>query len=406
MLEGMRRLQLRRGVVVVAVLVVGMAACQSRPAGNAGGADTGGWRRMDLPGLVQSAGGGHEEGGLSDVAVASPNDVWAVGFRLLRGEDRVPLALYWDGGRWRSFQPPAPSSASLVAVAASGPRDVWAVGEAAEPFVVHWSGAGWSQVPLAPVDAEDGLRRIWDLVAVSSTDAWLAGQVGIGAHRPVIQHWDGVRWSNVATPPVPTSMNGSTLRGLGAVSAGDVWAVGERDGSAETERGCLIEHWDGNRWSLVACPVPANTASAWLNAVTVLGPTDIWAVGGWTARQTGAEKVDTHALIEHWNGTEWQVMPAPDRTIAPSAVAARSGSDIVVAIPDEQVNFVHRDDSGWHPLALTPLVAAGQTPIIAALATAADGRIWAVGGATDAGQTTQAPIREASTQPLVLVRDP
>src|SRR5205085_8775844 len=60
----------------------------------------------------------------------------------------------------------------------------------------------------------------------------------------------------------------------------------------------LIEHWDGNQWSIV--PSPNNSPSHnQLSAITAISPTDVWAVGYF-------------ALIEHWDGNQWSVVSAPN----------------------------------------------------------------------------------------------
>jgi hypothetical protein len=67
------------------------------------------------------------------------------------------------------------------------------------------------------------------------------------------------------------------------------------------------------------------------------------------------------------------------------------------------MGMVHWDGSRWSPVTLTPLVTPGWIPGIGSVATAPDGRIWAVGLSSDPGQTSRAPSREGGTEPLVLV---
>jgi hypothetical protein len=398
-------------VTVMAVLAASAASCRSGT--DSPRSATGGWRRVDVPTAVYSTDESRASD-LFDVAAISPTDIWTVGSQ--PGPDDVPLAMHWDGTRWTAFQPPAPRQhtpgepldypASLTVVSASGPRDVWAAGDQGAPYLVHWTGADWSLVPL---DAAADLARIWDIAAVSPTDAWVAVQAGRGPDRPVIEHWDGRRWSVIPTPAVPAGLNGSDLRGLAAVSNRDVWAVGDRDGATDSERGCLIEHWDGSRWSLVPCPVPAGATTAWLTAATVFAPNDIWAVGGWTPQQIGTEFVKLQPLVEHWDGVAWRVMPAPDTS--PSlpvgttlqAVAGRSSSDLVAVASDPPTAVLHWNGAQWTSEALTSLVTPGWVPTIDALTTSPDGRIWAVGASVDRGQTSHTPIREGSSELLVLV---
>lgn len=86
----------------------------------------------------------------------------------------------------------------------------------------------------------------------------------------LIEHWDGDRWSVVSNPGAHVSVE-SPLNGVAAVSATDVWAVGQLGDQP------LVEHWDGDRWSVV--PNPEVTSPAWLDAVIAVAEKDIWAVG-------------------------------------------------------------------------------------------------------------------------------
>ena len=68
--------------------------------------------------------------------------------------------------------------------------------------------------------------------------------------------------------------------GVTSTSDSDAWTVGSQNGAAGTGTGAkpLIDHWNGAAWSQVATPpTPGNTAS--LAAVSASSPTDAWAVG-------------------------------------------------------------------------------------------------------------------------------
>src|SRR5207247_2279435 len=85
------------------------------------------------------------------------------------------------------------------------------------------------------------------------------------------------------------------FRGVAAVSANDVWAVGYG------APGTLTERWNGTAWSVVPSRnVGTNTNQ--LNGVAAVSANDVWAVGQyWTGSYW-------RALIEHWNGTAWSVL--------------------------------------------------------------------------------------------------
>jgi hypothetical protein len=111
----------------------------------------------------------------------------------------------------------------LVSKIAAGVAVGAAVALAASSAV---AASGWTVVPAPPT----GRNAV--LVGVSSTsdaDAWAVGSqngaagTGIGA-KPLIDHWNGVIWSQVATPP--TAGNTASLAAVSASSSADAWAVG------------------------------------------------------------------------------------------------------------------------------------------------------------------------------------
>jgi len=118
----------------------------------------------------------------------------------------------------------------------------------------------------------------------------------------------------------------STLQGVTAVSDSDVWAVGSFNPYSETFT--LTEHWNGSQWSIVPSPSP-NTFISELRSVSAVASNDVWAVGDILNYQTNFEDM----LIEHWNGSTWQTVShtspcAPNLCGRLYNVFALSGSDI------------------------------------------------------------------------------
>jgi hypothetical protein len=63
------------------------------------------------------------------------------------------------------------------------------------------------------------------------------------------------------------------LDGVFALSAGDVWVVGTASTSTG-EAGALIEHWGGAQWSVVPGDPPVGAASGF-SSLTAVSATDI-----------------------------------------------------------------------------------------------------------------------------------
>ena len=92
------------------------------------------------------------------------------------------------------------------------------------------------------------------------------------------------------------------LFGASALSPSDVWVVGDqegRNGKFET----LAEHWNGTTWSVVPTSDPGSSGNH-LYAVDAVSPDNVWAVG----QQLGGEAPD-QGLVEHWDGQQWSVVP-------------------------------------------------------------------------------------------------
>ena len=90
----------------------------------------------------------------------------------------------------------------------------------------------------------------------------------------------------------------STFNAVAAVSAKDVWAVGYTSGYD-----ALIEHWNGTSWQVVASNAKKGTE---LEGITVISANDIWAVGSGPGNANGI------GAALHWNGTQWSVVHTPN----------------------------------------------------------------------------------------------
>jgi hypothetical protein len=237
----------------------------------------------------------HDGRALAGIAALSPTDIWVVGERTNSQLVQRPLTLHFDGTRWTVIHVPAPSTGRLSSVSAASPTDVWAVGsytrdgsETPAPLIEHWDGTSWSQVATEDQDANDLLTSV---TAISQAAGWAVGIRDPGSDpEALIEHWDGTSWQPQIE--VPTSQFAS----VAAYSATDAWAVGEQtDGPTSYD---LFEHWDGSSWTQVygADPGPAVPGP---QGVVDIGPGDAWAVGIYDAYHGSA--------AEHWDGHDWSL---------------------------------------------------------------------------------------------------
>ncbi len=66
----------------------------------------------------------------------------------------------------------------------------------------------------------------------------------------------------------------------------------------------MIEHWDGTQWSVIPSPNPSPTVNV-LDAIAASSASDIWAVG-YQRPEFGGQSSATLTL--HWDGMQWSVV--------------------------------------------------------------------------------------------------
>jgi hypothetical protein len=154
----------------------------------------------------------------------------------------------------------------------------------------------------------------------------------------LIEHWNGSRWRVVRAPDI---VGTDRLFDVTAISSNDVWAVGSAfNASIPSISRTITEHWNGTRWSMVRSADTGNDNADELEAVTAVGPDDVWAVGTFV---DNGEKT----LAEHWDGTRWTIVPAPDSFLMPGAAAVASDDVWAAGSVIFDSRILHWDGSVW-----------------------------------------------------------
>jgi hypothetical protein len=397
---------------------------------------------------------------LNSVTAISATDAWAVGYYLDASLVRRNLIVHWNGAEWAVVPAPNPGAYQnmLSGVHGLAPDDVWAVGEARQtnggPYdtlSMHWNGTQWTVVPspnggesgsLTSVRAVDsdyvwtvgwtslsdtyytlgerystycvtpsptvtgtpptstrtrtntptptpfptatpnclpsftvvsspnrgtGHNQLFDISALSASNIWAVGEDGSG--QPLAIRWDGTQWSVVSTPPSPGVQG--YFNKVSARAPDDVWAVGTSYYSSSPAQ-ALIMHWNGSAWSLVPAPACTSLNGCQLNDVAALAADNAWAVGDWT-------QADSQTLILHWNGSQWSSIPSPNVGSGANslkAATAISEDNVWVAgvywndtLGAVQPMFLHWNGTEWSAMA-------------APAASTFDNRLWGIDAAS------------------------
>lgn len=254
-----------------------------------------------------------------------------------------------DGYEAHFYDVSCPAANVCVAAGTSGDESL---AQTPRSTAEIWDGKQW-KVQLTPSHKHPfgGTH----LSAVSCATAKSCTAVGyIGNDRittpggvPIAEHWNGHgrQWS-FKRLPLPTGIRLGSLDGVSCPTTSQCVAVGtaEQDGGFDVP---LIEIWDGKKWTGVAGPNVSEYDG--LDAISCPEKSTCVAVGSSGDPVTNSTKT----LIERWNGTTWSIDPSQSAGPANSSptdtlngVSCRSASTCVA------VGRYFNGSAGFVPLAL------------------------------------------------------
>jgi hypothetical protein len=187
-------------------------------------------------------------------------------------------------------------------------------------------------------------------------------------------------WAVVQTPSPPAD---SLLNGVATRSSADAWVVGGSRSAEGDTISALIEHWDGTAWRVVPRPTPGQ--SSVLSGVAIASASNAWAVGSYEGNT--APRHD-QTLIEHWNGRSWNQVPSPhpggESWLTAVTVVSSRNAWAVGAYANQvggrnKLFTVHWNGKTWRQVPV-PVTATG---VLYAVAATSWSDVWAVGGSAD-----------------------
>jgi hypothetical protein len=283
----------------------------------------------------------------------------------------------------------------LAGVSAASATDVWAVGAfvpslngVLSTLAHHFDGTRWTAFALPNVGQQQNILQAVSMPGPGK--AWAVGDYinGKFQQQTLIEHFDGNAWSVVMSQSPGALQN--ILYGVAAITDTDVWAVGAFE-DANSLWHTLTEHWDGSTWKVINA-VDAGTHGNQFYAVKALATNNVYAIG----QQANAGFPST-ALIEHWNGTAWSVVtsPADAATSLPLGVTATAAALTVVGEQESDTapytSYVASGSSTALAIQPTPTQGTGENDPFA-VTIANDGSTWVVGWAINPATDLHDPL--------------
>src|SRR5205085_9470439 len=124
-------------------------------------------------------------------------------------------------------------------------------------------------------------NELWGVASVSSNDVWAVGSAG---NQTLVEHYTA-NCPPATNTPAPTNTS-----------------IPPTNTPLPTNTPICVAGWN-----IVNSPNVGSGANA-LKRVAAVSATDVWAVGQYRDASTGSD----HTLIEHWNGSQWSVVSSPN----------------------------------------------------------------------------------------------
>ena len=218
----------------------------------------------------------------------------------------------------------------------------------------------------------------------------------LGASTPSQAQVGGIicdgRWHTVRSVDVTRQVGDfNSLNAVVALSSTDVWAVGQLERFAGTDYNhALVEHWDGTSWMVIPTPHPSMAISI-LFGVAALSSNDVWAVGYEEDLISGYR-----TLIEHWDGSAWTIVQDGTREGWLTSVTAIAPDDVWVVGSTNYVGqglIEHWDGTAW-----TPVAPASTVGVLLGLASIGSNmELWSTGYRTKQNRYTGTLVQHLCT---------
>jgi hypothetical protein len=235
----------------------------------------------------------------------------------------------------------------------------------------HHARNSWRVSTTISVPGRDVLLSGIDVT--SADDAWADGEVLFDDSLiPLIEHWNGKKWSRAALPGRVTRRFDDTnlITAMGASSPGNVWVFTIND---------RYLRLSGTRWTTGMLPADVGGA---IESATVFSPSDVWVFGARLSGGIGNLKVSPFAA--RFNGSSWKNVPVPGKGDV-SDVNAVSANDIfaVTGLVNSAAGsavtptVLHWNGARWRPMPIQPRVS--RADALASVVAESATSVW-VGG--------------------------
>lgn len=265
---------------------------------------------------------------IADVAASPDGSTWGAGHRFVSGVGYTPVVQHLERGEFQSVPLPSDWQGWWSEIDASSTHNVWAFGanESGTNLAGQWDGTAWRRFTLP------GGSSVTDSTAISASDVWTVSQ------SATARRWDGTTWSTETLPIEANAVDGT--------SASNVWAAGSRRDADDIIQPAAAV-WNGSTWTDISPDGVANDlrSAAEFRDLSVVSPTDVWAVGSYTWLDA-EQNSHTQPLLAHYTDGTWSMWKHAEGWAYESVVHDRHGG-VHILYGSGDPTVLHIRDGVW-----------------------------------------------------------
>jgi hypothetical protein len=256
---------------------------------------------------------------ISKISLVSAQEGWAVGYQEDPAQQQPLQGMFWhyQDCQWQQFGATLPKVA-LLSVAMLGQDDGWATGVAFDNNGIHFDlekpGYHFVQYHYTnhawqPAALPNAGRYFIGGVAASGSDAWLVVESSLPqpffTQPSQLFHYQDGAWQAIT---LPQQFATKTISSTSVTGPDDLWLIAEDyQSNVSTE---FIARFHNAQWTYY--PITDKPLLA-LTTLTMLSPTEGWAVGGaGNAGEVNQPPTTLYPYMLHFDGTTWQHVDIPD----------------------------------------------------------------------------------------------
>jgi hypothetical protein len=187
--------------------------------------------------------------------------------------------------------------------------------------------------------------------AISPNSVWAVGEKIDSTFfsldkQPLVDQWNppswwlGQTWTRISLPDFGSGSQALLPQAITSLGPGDIWVAGTEFSLESGLEQSGMAHWDGQHWS--TAPLPNQGSGTRITSLTALSTDDVWAIGTAGGIFGG--------LVLHWNGSQWNNDRGPF-LLHQGAISALSRDDIwAISSPStspDSDELMHWDGSKW-----------------------------------------------------------